>query len=142
MRVQPPSLVILVQVDGLVKRVQLVFLAPVLGVFELLECFVGDKLARSQVAEQSLVIVARRGSFGGPSEVLLRLAQVLEALQGVLLALCEVPDMSGRVLRNVSSRRPGGLWRGTAGVPTWYESTRFRSAPSWPDMMAGWLVSE
>lgn len=42
---QNTSLLILADVDCVVELLQLVLLAPVLGVLELAKCLVGDKLA-------------------------------------------------------------------------------------------------
>lgn len=98
LRVQSPGGIVLVDVNGVIEGFQLILLAPVLGVLQLVESFLWEKLAGSQVAEQGLVIVTRRRRAGGRSVVFLRLAKVLELLQSVELVLGEVPYVAGWVL--------------------------------------------
>jgi hypothetical protein len=58
LRVESPGSFILFYVDGVVESVKLVLLAPVLGVFQLVVSFLGQKLASSQVAEKGFVVMA------------------------------------------------------------------------------------
>ena len=56
--VESPGSFVLFHVDGVIESVQLVLLAPVLGIFELVVSLLGQKLARSQVAEEGFVVMA------------------------------------------------------------------------------------
>jgi len=56
--VESPGGFVLFHVDGVVQNVELVLLAPVLGVFELVVSLLGQKLASSQVAEECFVVMA------------------------------------------------------------------------------------
>lgn len=58
LRVESPGSFILFHVNCVIKCVQLVLLAPVLGIFKLVVSFLGQKLASSQVAEEGLVVMA------------------------------------------------------------------------------------
>ena len=116
LRVQSPGGVILVDVDGVVQSVELVLLAPVLGILQLVESFLCEKLAGSQIAKQSLVIVARGSRASGRGVVLFRFAQVLEFLQSVQLILGEVSYMARGVLRSIRAGICGGMEEHARGL--------------------------
>ena len=100
LRVQTPRRLILVDVDGLVQLLELVLLAPVLRVLQLLERLLRYKLARAQVPKQSLVIV---GCWCLPIArivVALLLAQRLELVQRADLTFSQVGYVSSRPLRS------------------------------------------
>lgn len=80
LRVQSPGRIVLLDVDSLVQGVDLVFFAPVLGVFQLTKSLFGNKLARSQVAEKCFVVMAWRRGVCRRGVVFLRLTYILEAL--------------------------------------------------------------
>lgn len=58
LRVEPPGSFILFHIDRVVEGVELVLLTPVLGIFQLVVSFLGQKLAGSQVAEECFVVMA------------------------------------------------------------------------------------
>lgn len=92
--VQLPALLVGLDINSIVKHVQLDSLAPLLGVLEL-AVRVGDgPLARAQEPQQRGVVV--RGRRAGLVQALL--AQVrLEAPEGLLLVGRQVPEVSMRV---------------------------------------------
>lgn len=51
LRVEPPGSVVLLDIDGLVKGINVILFAPILRVFQLAEGLFGYKLAGSQIAE-------------------------------------------------------------------------------------------
>lgn len=61
LRIQPPCLLVLMDVDRLIKLVQLIGLPPVLRILELAEGICRDEFARAQISQQGLVIVSGRG---------------------------------------------------------------------------------
>lgn len=139
LRVQSPGGIVLVDVNGVIEGFQLILLAPVLGVLQLVESFLREKLAGSQVAEQSLVIVARGCRASGRSVVFLRLAKVLELLQSVELVLGEVSYVAGWVLVGRLELGSVVAWRGIAGVCTYLVGfDPFELSAVWSGRHVGW----
>lgn len=60
---QNASLLILVDIDGIIELFELVLFAPVLCILELAICFAGDKLASTQVPPAGVSRCASRWTF-------------------------------------------------------------------------------
>jgi hypothetical protein len=96
LRVETSRELVFVDIDGLVEIVDVVRLAPFLGVLELIEGIVGDELPGAQVTQQCFVVMSSSRPVGAVARrvVSFVLADLLELGEALGLALAQLSDMS------------------------------------------------
>jgi hypothetical protein len=102
LRIETSRELVFVDIDGLVEVVDVVRLAPFLGVLELIEGIVGNELAGAKVTQQCFVVMSGSSPVGAVARrvVSFVLANLLELGEALGLALAQLSDMSFRPLED------------------------------------------
>ena len=104
LRVQSSCLVVLVNVDCLVQRVQLILCSPIFCVLELTERLLRYELSCAKVPEKGFVVVGGRSLVVAGRVVTFGLAERLELVESGGLVIGEVVDVTGGPLSERSDQ--------------------------------------